>query len=128
MANIIPTEQSDDIRITLNSVADNLALRRLKKDGNVIEGLGLKLTGEVLDLEGFLSNDATYSVRRLEEAQGLSSHGDWCYYAGRVASSPAHWLKVWIRWNLEKQIYDYYLEAEAGVIFDHVTPYLGTVR
>ena len=54
--------------------------------------------------------------------------GDWGYYAKQVAGSAGQMLKVWIRWNAETSIYDYYLESNSGSLFNHDTPYVGTVR
>jgi len=88
---------------------------------------GFTLTGEVRDLAGVLNSNASYAVQRMEEALNIPSAGDWGYHAGQVSNAPSRWFKVWVRWNLETAIYDYYLEAEAGTVFDHVTPYLGTL-
>ena len=88
---------------------------------------GLELEGEVQDLAGVLNPDAAYDVRALENMQSILSEGDWGYYAKRVTEKPGEVLKAWVRWNVQKAIYDFYLEAEANEVFDHATPYIGTV-
>ena len=102
-----------------------------KDIGLTLEGIsatfGITLTGEVRDLAGVLNSNANYAVQRMEEAANIPSAGDWGYYARRVADAPSQWFKVWVRWNLETAVYDYYLEAEAGTVFDHATPYVGTL-
>lgn len=128
MANIIPTVKLDDVSIVLDNIANNLNFRLLKKDSNIVSKSGWKLMGEVEGLAGILNSDAAYEVRRLEIEQGLSSSGDWGYYAKQLISTPSQWLKVWVRWNAEEASYDYYLKADAGEVFSHATPYVGTVR
>ena len=128
MANIIPTVKSDDISVILDTIANDFHAGFLLKNGSIVSQDGLKLAGEVRDLEGALSNDAAYSVRLLEEAHGLSAYGDWGYYAKEVATASFQWLKVWVRWNQAEAIYDYYLKADVGEVFSHATPYVGVVR
>ncbi len=106
------TPASADIGLTLKSIA--LTYRFV-------------VTGEVRDLAGVLNNYASYQVQRMEEAQVIPSIGDWGYYAAQVLNTPSMWFKAWVRWNLKAAVYDYYLEAEAGTVFDHATPYLGTL-
>ena len=87
----------------------------------------LSLEGEVQDLAGVLNNDAKYEVNIAQRAQGITAEGDWGYYAKQVASLSGQFLKAWIRWNIEHVCYDYYLDADAGTVFDHATPYVGTI-
>ena len=94
---------------------------------SVCSTFGFTLTGEVRDLAGVLNSNASYLVQRMEEALNVSSVGDWGYYAGQVSGTPNQWFKVWVRWNLKAATYEYYLEAEAGTVFDHATPYFGTL-
>ena len=91
----------------------------------IARDLGLQLEGEIRDLAGVLNNDAAYDVRMIEQANGIASSGDWGYYGKQRAGAPGQWLKAWVRWNPQQAIYDFYLEA--GAIFDHPTPYVGTV-
>jgi len=86
---------------------------------------GLELEGEVQDLAGVLNPDAAYAVRGLENRQGSLSAGEWGYYAKQVKRKPGEMLKAWVRWNIQEASYDCYLEADAGEVFDHATPYVG---
>ena len=70
---------------------------------------GLDLEGEVQDLAGVLNPDAAYHVRVLENGQGI---------LGEL-------LKAWVRWNAQSAVYDYYLEADRGEVFEHTVPYVG---
>ena len=89
--------------------------------------IGVQLEGEVRDLAGVLNPDAAYAVRQIENARGSTVEGDWGYYAKPLARQPGKLLKSWVRWNGQEAVYDYYLEADAGKIFDHATPYVGTL-
>lgn len=128
MANIIPTVKSDDISVILDNIANDFHLGFVLKDGNIVRNVGRKLIGEVEGLEGILNSNSAYEVRCLEIEQGLSSSGDWGYYAKQLTSTPSQWLKVWVRWNAEEANYDYYLKADVGEVFSHATPYVGGVR
>lgn len=128
MASIISTVKSDDISIVLDKIANDLDWKLLEKDGSIVSNAGRKLIGEVEGLEGILNSNSAYEVRRLEIEQGLSSSGDWGYYAKQLTSMPSQWLKVWVRWNAEEANYDYYLKADVGEVFSHATPYVGGVR
>ncbi len=87
---------------------------------------GLELEGEVQDLAGVLNPSAAYDVRVLE-MQSSPSEGEWGYYAKQVMGKSGGLLKAWVRWNIQAAIYDCYLEADAGEVFDHATPYVGTL-
>lgn len=109
---IISTVGSADISGTMDGIGGNM---------------GLQLEGEVQDLAGILNNDAAYDVKMIENAKGITSDGDWGYYAKQIAGAPSQLLKAWVRWNAKEAIYDYYLDAGAGEVFDHATPYVGTL-
>jgi hypothetical protein len=89
--------------------------------------MGLRLEGEVQDLTGVLNNDAAYDIKTVENERGAISNGDWGYYAKQIAGMPGQFLKAWVRWNVDEAIYDYYLDADAGVVFGHAIPYVGTI-
>jgi len=109
---IISTVGSADISMTMDGIGGDM---------------GLQLEGEVQDLAGVLNEDAAYDVKMIENAQGITSNGDWGYYAKQLAGAPGQLLKAWVRWNAQEAIYDYYLDAGADDIFEHATPYVGTV-
>ncbi len=89
--------------------------------------LGFLLEGEVKDLTGVLNSNAAFAVKMMEDTKRIDSDGDWGYYAKQLAGTSGQWLKVWARWNAKDAIYDYYLDTDSGVIFDHPVPYVGTV-
>ncbi len=128
MANVIPTIKSDDIDATLDGIAGSFDPKTLTTNGNITSDFSLRLAGEVLDIAGVLNSDAVYTVHRLEEVRGLSSFGEWGYYAKQVANVSSQWFKAWVRWNLAEAVYDYYLEADAHEAFSHATPYAGDVH
>ena len=109
---ITPIVTSADVNAVLDAVGRNR---------------GLDLEGEVQDLAGVLNPTAAYDVGTLENVQGLLSEGDWGYYAKPVKRRPGELLKAWVRWNVLEAIYDYYLESDAGEVFDHATPYVGAI-
>lgn len=128
MATIIPTVRSNDLSITIDSIARDFNSTHPTKDGSVVSIAGLELAGEAQGLDGVLNSSAAYEVQRLEEKQGLSSSGDWGYYAKLLANTRPQWFKVWVRWNAGEDNYDYYLKANAGEVFSHATPYVGIVH
>lgn len=90
--------------------------------------IGVQLEGEVQDLAGVLNLDAAYAVGAVENARNVAVDGDWGYYAKQLARQPGQLLKFWVRWNGQEAVYDYYLEADPGEVFDHATPYIGTLH
>jgi len=128
VAIIIPTAKSNDLSITIDGIARDFDLSYLIMEGSIVSIAGLELAGEAQGLDGVLNNDAAYKVQRLEETQGLSSSGDWGYYAKQLANTHFQWFKVWVRWNAGEDSYDYYLKANAGEVFSHATPYVGVVH
>jgi len=109
---LVPAIGSSDLSATLDGVGSNLFLQ---------------LQGEVQDLAGVLNTDAAYRVKAMENVKGITSEGDWGYYAKQLAGSSGQFIKVWIRWNTQKMIFDYSLDADAGEVFSHAAPYVGEI-
>ena len=89
--------------------------------------LGVQLEGQVVDLTGVLNNNASLIVKNVEAEMNISGATDWGYYAKQLAGAPSQFLKAWVRWNAEEAIFDYYIDADAGDLFDHETPSVGNV-
>lgn len=109
---LIPTIRSADINAVMNGIGSDLTLQ---------------LEDEVQDLAGVLNNDAAYKVKAMENAEEIAANSDWGYYAKQLAGAPGQFLKAWVRWNNQEMVYDYSLNADAGAVFSHATPYVDTI-
>ena len=98
----------------------------------IMDGIGstmdLDLEGEVVDLSGVLNEQAKFIVRGLEGDKNTLGAGEWNYLAKQVAGTPGSFVKAWVRWNEQLEIFDYYLDADAGDVFEHATPNVGSVN
>ncbi len=111
---LMGTIMSSDISATLDGIGSDFAVD--------LEGA---VRGGAQDgSSGALRGDAQYWVQQLEQKVGIESRDDsWGYYTKSIADGSGNSLKAWVHYNEELQIYDMYLNADAGEAFaGHATP------
>ena len=113
---LMGTIMSGDISATLDGIGSDFAV---DLEGEVVNGARDGSTGQLNDW-------AQFFVKQLEDQEGAGS-GDWGYRTKRIADGSGNFLKAWVRYNDELQVYDMYLNADEGACFDHAVPYAGTM-